>query len=98
MGKYSMKTIKKNIKQRMEIHAEEDANKTRMRYYDRWAKISGVEPDENGNYDWSKIDYDNEFVALENYLCDGTILMKIGDPKYYAEGLKLIPEHLHETL
>ena len=98
MCAYSLKTVKKAVKEKINDWQDKDSAQTRMKWYDRWAKISGGELDENGNYNHQDIDWDNEFVRLEWYLCDPRILMKIGDPKYYAEGLKLIPEDLHETL
>lgn len=98
MGKYSLKHVKKKIKDKIDDWNDNDCGKTRLQWYDRWAKISGGEKNEKGEYNWDDIDWENEFVRLEWYLCDPRILMKIGDPKYYAEGLSLIPPELHETL
>lgn len=98
MGKYSLKNVKKKVKEKVDNWNDNDTGKTRIKWYNRWAKISGADQLPDGSYNWEQIDWENEFVRIEWYLCDPQILMKIGDPKYYAEGLSRIPEELHETL
>lgn len=93
----SMSKLKKSIKDRMETKNEDDTAKVRLKFYNRWAKISGADQLPDGSYNWEQIDWDNEFVRLEWYMCDPTILTKLGDDKYRARGLELIPPELHET-
>lgn len=92
-----MGTIKKKIKQRIDDKNEDDAGKVRLKFYNRWAEISNADKLPDGTYDWGQIDWDNEFVRLEWYMCDPSIMAKLGDDKYRAKGLELIPPELHET-
>lgn len=92
-----MKEVKQIIKEHSDRIDEETTFKTRQKFMDRWAKLSGVEPDENGKYDHSKIDYGNEFVQLEWWMCDQSILFKLCDDKYREAGLALMPASCRET-
>ena len=93
----SMKKIKKSFQDRVDAKNDDDTAKTRLKWYGRWARISGADQLEDGSYNWDQIDWDNEFVRLEWYMCDPQILLKLGDDRYRAEGLAMIPEELHET-
>lgn len=93
----SMSKLKKQLNDRIDQKNEDDTAKIRLKWYNRWAEISGADQLEDGSYDWEQIDWDNEFVRLEWYMCDPTILTKLGDDKYRAIGLSMIPEELHET-
>lgn len=95
------KENKRSLKETLKLYVDEsqdrDAAKVRLKWMDRWAKITNCPMDENGKYDHSKIDFDNEFVRLEWYLCDPRILFKVTNDDTRADGLKLIPEELWET-
>lgn len=93
----SMKKIKASINQKMQDKNDDDTAKVRLKWYNRWAKISGADQLPDGSYNWEQIDWDNEFVRLEWYMCDPSILTKLGDDKYRDKGLAMIPEELHET-
>lgn len=49
---------------------EENAAKTRLKYYDHWANLCGVT-------EWKDIDFDNPYVHLEWILCDPRVLFKL---------------------
>lgn len=92
-----MKEVKKALADRLEESTDNQTMQIRAKFMDRWAELSNCPKDENGNYDYSKIDYDNEFIKLEWWLCDPRILMKVTDDKYRARGIMMLPEDVRET-
>lgn len=92
-----MKEVKKALINYVDASQDQDAAKVRAKFMDRWAKISNCPMDENGKYDYSQIDYDNEFVQLEWQLCDARILFKVTDEKHRAEGIMMLPPEVRET-
>lgn len=72
----------------------------RQNWYHRWAELSNLIPDAKGKYDYSKINFDNEYIQLEWYLTDYAIYKRLFGPRVElrAEGLALIPDELHETM
>lgn len=95
--RFKMKEVKEALTKRIMDTQEDDAMKVRAKFMDRWAELSNCPKNEDGQYDYSKIDYDNEFIQLEWHLCDPRILFKVTDDKYRAEGLMMIPEAVRET-
>lgn len=96
-SKLNMKEIKKAVKNRFQEWDDRDSARIRMKFMDRWAELSGVEKDENGKYDYSKIDYDNKWVQLEWNMCDVRIFAKLTNDKTRAEGVLMLPEECRET-
>lgn len=92
-----MREIKKTLKERIDKSQDDDAAKVRAKFLDRWAELTDCPIKEDGTYDYSQIDYENEFVKLEWYLCDPRILFKVTDMKYRAEGIMMLPEDVRET-
>lgn len=87
---------RKNLAKQMK--GKKTAKKARSEFLDRWARLSGLEMDENGKYDYSKIDYENnKYVRLEYLLCDPKILTSLGQANREKSILELIPEDLLET-
>lgn len=92
---FNRKTINKQLKK---SNNTRNANKVRANYMDRWARLSGVEPNDEGRYDYSKIDWQNKYVRLEYILCDPKVLTKLGNERTRAECiLNDIPDDLKET-
>ena len=92
---FNRKTINKQLKK---SNNKRNANKVRANYMDRWARLSGVEPNDEGRYDYSKIDWQNKYVRLEYILCDPKVLTKLGNERTRAECiLNDIPDDLKET-
>ena len=92
---FNRKTINKQLKK---SNNTRNANKVRASYMDRWARLSGVEPNDAGKYDYSKIDWQNQYVRLEYILCDPKVLTKLGNDRTRAECIMNdIPDDLKET-
>ena len=92
---FNRKTINKQLKK---SNNTRNANKVRANYMDRWARLSGVEPNDEGRYDYSKIDWQNKYVRLEYILCDPKVLSRLGNERTRAECiLNDIPDDLKET-
>lgn len=92
---FNRKTINKQLKK---SNNTKNANKVRANYMDRWARLSGLEPDEYGKYDYSKIDWTNKYVRIEHLLCNPAILSRLGDERTRAKCImEEIPDDLKET-
>ena len=100
-GVGSKKSITRKVKDFARNYTSEQHDRqcaqVRAKFLNRWAQICGVEPDENGNYDHSKIDYENKWVKIEWYMCDPAILFKLGNTKTRDEGRAMLPEDCRET-
>lgn len=92
-----MGEIKKAISEAIENSQDKEAMQVRAKFMDRWAELSDCPRNEDGSYDYSQIDYDNEFIKLEWWLCDPRILFKVTDEKYRAQGIMMLPEDVRET-
>lgn len=93
--KLNRKQINKQLKKGK---TTQQANKVRANYMDRWARLSGLTPDEYGKYDYSKIDWTNPYIRIEHLLCNPKILSKLGNDKTRAECIMNdIPDDLKET-
>ena len=65
-------SLKERLALKMDEMAEQNAAQVRLKYYDRWMKICGVDR-------WEDIDFDNPIVHLEWFLCDWRMLGKLTD-------------------
>ena len=92
-----MKKLKTQLREVANRMNDKDSAKIRAKFMDRWAELSGLERDENGNYDYTQIDYDNEWVKLEWWMSDITIFMKLSHEKTRAQGILMLPEDCRET-
>ena len=92
---FNRKTINKQLKK---SNNTRNANKVRANYMDRWARLSGLEPNEHGKYDYSKIDWTNKYIRLEHLLCNPRILTRLGNDNTRADCIANdIPDDLKET-
>ena len=92
---FNRKNINKQLKK---SNNEKNAKKVRANYMDRWARLSGLEPNEHGKYDYSKIDWTNKYIRIEHLLCNPKILAKLGNENTRADCIKNdIPDDLKET-
>lgn len=92
--KINKKQLNKQLKKSQN---EKNAKKIRANWMDRWARLSGCEPDDYGKYDYSKIDWNNPYVRIEYILCDPKIESKLGNDKTRAECIATeIPQDLLE--
>ena len=96
---FKIKINKKQLnKQLKKSQNEKNAKKIRTKWMDRWARLSGVEPDDYGKYDYSLIDWENPYIRLEYILCDPKIESRLGSDETRAETIaKEIPQDLLET-
>lgn len=92
---FNRKNINRQLKK---SNNEKNAKKVRANYMDRWARLSGLEPNEHGKYDYSKIDWTNKYIRIEHLLCNPKILTKLGNEHTRADCIKNdIPDDLKET-
>lgn len=71
MGKEKL-TLKEKVSLKMMEVSDAQANQTRMKFAERWMKLSGVDR-------WEDIDWDNPYIHLEWFLCDWRMLGKLTD-------------------
>lgn len=104
------KTEKKGIKATLkefaqkyddQQHAMQCAN-ARAEFMGRWAKLSGLPPNEfgewlNEDYSADQIDMTNEYILLEWHMCDPEIMLLLGNAGTRDKGLARLPEQCRET-
>lgn len=96
-SRFNLKKIREELAFRMDQVSGMQTAQIRAKFMDRWAELSECPKDEDGNWDYSQIDYENKWVKIEFWLCDPKILFKIGDPKFRDRGIAMLPEDCRET-
>ena len=96
LSREGLRKLKEDLIRNMDSAHDNDCAKVRAKWMDRWAKLSDC-PIVDGHYDYEQIDWDNEFIKLEWWMCDPGILAKLGNDKTRAEGILMLPEDVRDT-